>query len=238
MVVGLDRFREHFAPYTNQYVLIGGTACTVLMKDAQLDFRATKDLDIVLYVEALQEDFVRAFWKFVEEGQYQHRQQSTSKEIFYRFTAPMKPDYPNMLELFSRKPDNVKLSTKGHLTPIPIDGAITSLSAILLNDEYYHFIHSGKVQINDLPILNVSHLIPIKARAYNDLMNRKIEGERIDDRDIRKHKNDVIRLLQLLSPDSRMKLPPQIQHDLHTFLISIQGDSSIDYKHLGYDTAR
>jgi hypothetical protein len=32
--------------------LIGGTACIVIMQEAGLDFRATKDLDIVLYVEA------------------------------------------------------------------------------------------------------------------------------------------------------------------------------------------
>jgi len=49
MVNGLERFRKHFAPYTDQYILIGGTACTVIMQEAGLDFRATKDLDIVLY---------------------------------------------------------------------------------------------------------------------------------------------------------------------------------------------
>lgn len=61
MVNGLEHFRKHFAPYVDQYVLIGGTACTVIMQEAGLDFRATKDLDIVLYVEALHENFVRAF---------------------------------------------------------------------------------------------------------------------------------------------------------------------------------
>jgi len=27
MVIGLERFREHFADYTNSYILIGGSAC-------------------------------------------------------------------------------------------------------------------------------------------------------------------------------------------------------------------
>lgn len=45
MVTGLDRFSRHFARYTDQYVLIGGTACTLIMQEAGLDFRATKDLD-------------------------------------------------------------------------------------------------------------------------------------------------------------------------------------------------
>jgi hypothetical protein len=39
--------------YGDQYVLIGGTAATLAMEEAGLEFRATKDLDIVLYIEAL-----------------------------------------------------------------------------------------------------------------------------------------------------------------------------------------
>jgi hypothetical protein len=233
MVTGLDRFRQHFVPYIDQYILIGGTACTVIMQEAGLDFRATKDLDIVLYVEALHEDFVRAFWQFVQEGEYENKQQSTSKEIFYRFSAPKLQDFPGMLELFSRKPDRVKLSGQGHLTPIPMDESIASLSAILLNEDYYHFIHSGKVKINGLPILDVSHLIPVKARAHIDLMSRKMNGEKIDDRDIRKHKNDIIRLFPLLSPNNRIKLPFSIQNDFRAFLNGIKEGSPIDYKSLG-----
>ncbi len=49
MVIGLGMFRSHFAPFKDHYLLIGGTACAVLMQDSGLDFRSTKDLDIVLY---------------------------------------------------------------------------------------------------------------------------------------------------------------------------------------------
>lgn len=233
MVSGLAHFKKHFAPFTDQYVLIGGTACTIIMQEAGLDFRATKDLDIVLYVEVLHEHFVQAFWQFIDEGGYKHKQHSTSKEIFYRFSSPANQDYPAMLELFSRIPDNIKLSGKGHLTPIPINVAITSLSAILLDEEYYHFIHSGKLTIDGLSILNATHLIPIKARAYIDLINRKKNGESIDDRDIRKHKNDIMRLFQLLSPSTRVHLPGTIQKDFQIFIDEIKVDPSIDFKNLG-----
>ncbi len=53
MVKGLELFKNHFQNYSDQYVLIGGTACTILMDRAGLEFRATRDLDMVLYVEAL-----------------------------------------------------------------------------------------------------------------------------------------------------------------------------------------
>ncbi len=233
MVSGLERFRQHFAPYVDQYILIGGTACTVVMQEAGLDFRATKDLDIVLYVEALHENFVKAFWQFVNEGGYKNKQHTTSKEIFYRFSSPISRDYPAMLELFSRIPDRVKLSGNGHLTPIPINEAIASLSAILLDEDYYHFIHSGKLTVDGLSILNATHLIPIKARAYIDLTNRKKNGESIDDRDIRKHKNDIIRLFQLLSPNSRISLPALIHKDFQTFLEEMKSGPSFDCKSIG-----
>lgn len=233
MVNGLEHFKKHFAPYVDQYVLIGGTACTVIMQEAGLDFRATKDLDIVLYVEALHENFVKAFWQFIDEGGYKNKQHSTSKEIFYRFSSPSSRDYPAILELFSRIPDGVKLSSQGHLTPIPIDEAIVSLSAILLDETYYHFIHAGKLTIDGLSILSASHLIPIKARAHIDLADRKKNGENIDDRDIRKHKNDIIRLFQLLSPDTRIHLPPSIQNDFKTFLDIVKAGFPLDCKSLG-----
>ncbi|WP_202799469.1 hypothetical protein [Mesorhizobium amorphae] len=51
MVTGVDRFRAHFAGHEHQYVLIGGAACELIMNEVGLDFRATKDLDIVLIVE-------------------------------------------------------------------------------------------------------------------------------------------------------------------------------------------
>lgn len=53
MVRGLDIFRGWFSGYSNQYVLIGGTAASLTMEEVGLAFRATKDLEIVLHVEAL-----------------------------------------------------------------------------------------------------------------------------------------------------------------------------------------
>ena len=34
MIRGLAIFREHFSEYKDSYVLIGGSACSVLMRDA------------------------------------------------------------------------------------------------------------------------------------------------------------------------------------------------------------
>lgn len=66
MVNGIDIFREHFNHFKEQYTVIGGFACDLLMNDAGLDFRQTVDIDMVLIVEALTTDFAKAFWAFIE----------------------------------------------------------------------------------------------------------------------------------------------------------------------------
>lgn len=62
MVTGIESFRTWFHGCEDQYVIIGGTACDILMSAEGLDFRATKDIDMVLIVEALDADFGRKFW--------------------------------------------------------------------------------------------------------------------------------------------------------------------------------
>ena len=48
MAMGIDIFKERFANYSDQYTIIGGMACELLMNEAALDFRATRDIDMVL----------------------------------------------------------------------------------------------------------------------------------------------------------------------------------------------
>lgn len=65
MVTGLLKFRDYFKDYTGSYVLIGGAACDILFTENASDFRATRDLDVVLIVEALSVDFVEKLWDFI-----------------------------------------------------------------------------------------------------------------------------------------------------------------------------
>ena len=233
MVKGLDVFREYFAGHADQFVLIGGTAATLAMEDAGLEFRATKDLDIVLHIEALNAAFGEVFWKFVEEGGYEIRQASaTGKPVFYRFQKPVNERFPFMLELFCRAPDCIQLAEGSHLTPIPLDEAVASLSAILLDNDYYAFIMAGRKESDGLPWVGEDRLIPLKATAWLELNARKANGENVDAKDIRKHANDVIRLSQLLAPDSRFPIAERIAGDLNRFLDGITADRSLDPKSL------
>lgn len=188
MVRGLALFRDHFSAFNDRYVLIGGTACDLLMSDAGLAFRATRDLDIVLCLEALDREFAEAFWAFVHAGGYGHNEVASPDKKFYRFQKPSNGAYPEMLELFSRVPDALVISDESTLTPVPIDNEVASLSAILLSDDYYHWIHDGKLDLQGIPVVRAEHLVGLKARAWIDLRERKNAGEQIDSRSIRKHK--------------------------------------------------
>jgi len=233
MVRGLALFRDHFRQFDDRYVLIGGTACTVLMEDAGLDFRATRDLDIVLCIEALDRRFVHAFWAFIRQGGYRNQQKSTGKKLFYRFHDPVDQSYPALLELFARVPDALILPEDSHLTPIPIDEAVSSLSAILLNDAYYHVIHAGKRMVDGVPVVGHEYLIPLKARAWLDLTALRDAGGSIQSHDINKHRSDVFRLYQLLTPETRVHLPALVEDDLRRFLELVEEQQAVNLASVG-----
>lgn len=70
MVTGFEKFKEQFQGFEDQYVIIGGTACDLIMENEELPFRATKDIDIVLIVESITVEFGKQFWKYVKEAGY------------------------------------------------------------------------------------------------------------------------------------------------------------------------
>ncbi len=235
MVKGLEIFREHFRNYADRYVLIGGTACDIAMTAAGLAFRATKDLDIVLYVEALDAAFVQAFWEFVRMGGYEVQEKSTGEKQFYRFQKPTNADYPFMLELFSRQPDVLQVAEGSHLTPLPVEEDISSLSAILLDNHYYDFIRAGRQESDGLPMVGAAQLIALKARAWLDLSERASRGEQIDSKTIKKHKNDVFRLYQILDPTSDPEAPETVKKDIREFISRMRVEE-VDLKSLGLRT--
>ncbi|MBN1623064.1 MAG: hypothetical protein JW903_01735 [Clostridia bacterium] len=61
---------------------------------------------------------------------------------------------------------------------------------------------------------------------------RKEAGEKIDSRNIKKHKNDVFRLLANVSPTAKIKASGEIQNDVSQFIQLIEEDKP-DLKNLG-----
>jgi len=237
MVIGLDVWQAHFKDFPDRYVLVGGVACDLLMVDAGLPFRATKDLDVVLLVEVLDAAFAQAFWAFVEAGGYERGEKGEGGNL-YRFAKPSAAGYPSMIELFSRAPEGFDLGENSRLTPLPIDEMVTSLSAILLDEGYYALLKANLRELGGLPLLHEAALIPFKARAYLDLSRRKAAGEKVDSGDVKKHRNDVFRLLQLLPADGVLELPETIAADMQAFLAAVAGDGTFKPSDIGLQLSR
>jgi hypothetical protein len=105
MVEGLELFRNYFSNYKNDYVMIGGVACELVLRTSGIAFRPTKDFDIVVVAENLTGGFGAAFKNFIRDGGYKvHRRRSNNKPTFFRFIEPSSPDYPAMLELATKIP--------------------------------------------------------------------------------------------------------------------------------------
>ena len=238
MVRGLDLFKEYFSGFQESYILIGGAAVDTWMEVVDLPFRATKDLDIILVIEALDKDFVVHLWKFIEEGKYKSKENSEGEPKVYRFIKPTDEKFPYQLEFFSRKPDILGDFEGAHLTPIPIGEEVGSLSAILMNNEYYEFSRNNAVIVNELHLLNTPALICLKAKAFVDIKGRlerqewKTPGEKkklLDD--YKKHRADVIRIALILTDDDKLKLEGSIKEDILLYLDAIKTDPP-DYKQL------
>lgn len=238
MVRGVDKFKEYFKNYTGQYTFIGGAACDIILGELGEDFRATKDLDMVLILEELQEDFANTFIQFVEDGGYEHIDKGTGENQFFRFSKPKDISYPHMIELFSKKPDYLgSLATR--LGPIHISDDAMSLSAILLDDEYYEILKSGITVVDDVSVLDLEHIVLFKMKAWLDLSERKENGEAIDSKNIKKHKNDILRLSASFEKDSHLNVSGQVKADAEFFLEKIKDDpvnlKNLDIRNVTYE---
>lgn len=218
MVRGMYIFREYFKDYAENYIIIGGTACGEIIAEEGLKPRTTKDIDAILIVEALSNEFVKRFWEFIKEGKYELWQTISEKTQFFRFIKPKTDNYPQQIELFSRVPDLIKVPEGAHLTPIPVGEEMSSLSAILLDDDYYYYAISHTIIIEDLHFVDKDAIIVLKAIAYVNNSNRRLRGEQVRSEDILKHKNDVFRIVSTFAGDVKFEIPETIKNDLRTFL--------------------
>lgn len=225
MVKGLTLFRERFREFEASYTLIGGAACDEWFTSQGLPFRATKDLDIVLIIEVVDRAFVGALWNFIKEGEYEVRQRTEESPILYRFAKPKNEVFPFMLELFSRKPEGLQLGDGQEIVPIPAGSDQHSLSALLLDDDYYELIQTHKDVREGLPFASATALIPLKAHAWLNLSKRKADGVEVDSKNITKHRNDLFRLAGTLPGVLGPELAGGIIGDLVSFLDAFPEDS-------------
>lgn len=102
----------------------------------------------------------------------------------------------------------------------------------MLDNNYYNFLKEGRTIVNDITVLGAEYLIPFKTKAWLDLSNKKASGEHVDNKNIKKHKNDVFRLSELIDTDIKILVENIIYADIVKFVKDMEKEE-IDLKKLG-----
>lgn len=226
---GLTKFREAFAEYSDNYVIIGGTACSIVMERTSVRPRATHDIDMIVVVEKMTPEFGARFWNFVKEAGYrpERRRQDENdspKYEMYRFLDG-KVGYPEMIELLSRRSDVFAVPEGVNIEPIPVGDDVSSLSAIIMDDDYYNFTVQHSVLTDGIRHADPAALVALKTRAYLNLLADKKDGKHVNTRDIKKHRSDVLKNIVIMLDES-VTAPSAVVACVHEFSASIRSEWS------------
>lgn len=137
-----------------------------------------------------------------------------------------------MIELFSNRPSFMDSEFNKSLSPIYLDDSVASLSAILLNDDYYEILKGEKRTIDGCSVITIQTVVLFKMKAWLDLNERRSLGERIDEWNVKKHKNDVLRLVASVPPSRKINVTDEIHEDISKFIEGLSLEKT-DMKSLG-----
>lgn len=226
-MVGLDRFKEAFAEFSDNYVIIGGTACDIAMTGTAVRPRATHDIDMIVVVENMTPEFGKRFWDFIKEAGYRPERCKSevgepTKYELYRFVEG-KPEYPEMIELLSRHPDVLGEPHGLVIEPLPIDGDMSSLSAIIMDDDLYNFTVGHSIVTDEIRHADALALIALKACAYLNLLKDKNDGRHVNSKDIKKHRSDVLKNVVILE-ETEVYAPAKVVDVVQEFISSLRND--------------
>ena len=231
MVEGLDRFRTELGSYSENYIVIGGTACNVVLEDAGTEPRATHDIDMIVVVEQLTTEFISAFWGFIHQGGYtiEKRQRKDGEPVYalYRFRKPSNPGYPSQIELLARHSDALGEPRDIRIEPIPLEDYQYSLSAIVLDDDLYWFVVNNSQTVNGIRVASLESLICLKTRAYLNLLSEREAGNQVNSDDIKKHRRDVFLLTAARTETTPVAVPVSILETVKEFCQRMNTDESI-----------
>ena len=127
--------------------------------------------------------------------------------------------YPAQIELLSKQPDVLGEPSGFHLTPIPVGEQVPSLSAILMDKEYYDQTIDRSIIEEGVRIANPLSLMCLKVKAFLNLTEEKKTNFNIRTYDIKKHRDDVFKLLAMrIDPFEPVELSTTMKENLTQFI--------------------
>ena len=228
IVSGIDAFRETFAPYADEFIVIGGSACRAVLQDIAIrPPRRTVDIDMVLVPQELSEGFIGAFWRFITEGGYKFATRRNSegdlRHVFYSFVEG-KEGYPEQIELLSKSDDSIGTPAEHHIEYIETGEDYSHLSAIILDTDYFEYVANHFENVDGIRYASADALICLKTLAYVNLIKQRRSGKQVNSDDLKKHRRDVVMALSSLTADAQYMVGAGIRETLDEFLQLISDD--------------
>ncbi|MGX5057063.1 hypothetical protein ACWKX9_26060 [Enterobacter asburiae] len=234
-MAGIEFLSDYMSDFKDDYVLIGGNACALHFAEAEADFRETVDLDVVLVIETIKDDFYRRLSDFLVSNNYEGKvfRGSNPGGAAYRFILPEEhraPNKPTQIELFTRKPEyfDEAMYPEGHITPLPTGSAISNFSAIILDDELYNYILDSKLDVKGVTTVNLECLLGLKSFAWHSNQELFDEGKINSYIDVVKHPNDMLRIISIL-PEAVILYPQKLFESLQLSKTKFEDDSMISH---------
>ena len=108
-----------------------------------------------------------------------------------------------------------------HIEPIPAGEYLSSLSAIIMDDDYYRLTLDHSTLDDGLRVADFKALVCLKAKAYLNLMADREAGIHRNTKDIKKHRSDVMKLTAG-DPDPRaIVVGERIARDIQEFVTEV-----------------
>jgi len=214
-LAGLSHFEEHFREFKDQYVIVGGFA-TLMLLDRELPNhgKATHDIDLVLLTTSSIEmaDRIKIY---IKEGGYTIQKGQQDRYQYYRFVEPQVEGYAKEIELFAAEEYGIELDEGQRIIPIDPEEGLYSLSAIMLDTEYFDMIKHNIEEIDGIPYSNTLATMLLKMSAVYDLYHRS------DDK-WKKHRRDILKLALLLTGEEQVILIGRMIADVDFFKLELE----------------
>ncbi len=214
---GLSHFQDYCKDLSEHYVVIGGFA-TLMLLDRELEGhgKATHDIDLVLLTSGNIE-MAQRIKQYIKDGGYEIQKGSKDQYQYYRFVKPKAQNFAKEIELFASNENDLKLEDNQRIIPIDPQEGLYSLSAIMLDPEYFEMIKQNVEQDTLAPCTNTQATIMLKMSAFKDLKDRG------DDK-YKKHRRDILKLTLLLTGGEKIHLVSRMKDDFIDFITHIEND--------------
>jgi len=215
---GLSHFQQYCKDLEEMYVVVGGFATVMLLDEGLGDGhgKATHDIDLVLLTTSSIEMSQR-IKQYVQEGKYEIQKGNKDQYHYYRFVKPEIEGFAKEIELFASNENDLKLDESQRIIPIDPEEGLYSLSAIMLDPEYFEMIKNNVTMSVVAPCTNTQATIMLKMSAFFDLKAR-------NDNKWKKHRQDILKLSLLLTGEERLQMTGRMVEDFESFMTHLEKD--------------